>query len=323
MRRARLVFSLWVLSTAVGPAVACGSRTGLPFDVGEDVTTERDAATDVIGPQNDAHDAALDVARDALPPIDANRRDANRSDCPDADATLVYVLTQQNELFSFYPPTATFTLIGRVACPTSSTPWSMTVNRKGIAYAVFGDGRLFRISTANAACVATPYVAGQNGWTTFGMGYVADTNDPGETLYVSENTFNATSKGLGYIDTTTFTLHAVGVFTPPIPRSELTGTGDGRLFTFYPNDSPALSGSHLSEVDKTDGRLIASNALRVGQPASAFAFAFWGGDFWIFTSPSGPSQVTRYRPSDNTETPISTMPSTIVGAGVSTCAPQQ
>ena len=322
MRRVRLVVLAWVL--VAGAGAACGSRTGLPFDLGDDVGALDDAAADVGTPPHDAANDARDAGLDALPLIDAARRDANRSDCPDADATLVYVLTQQNELFSFYPPTATFKMIGRIACPSAgATPWSMTVNRKGIAFAVFGDGRLYRVSTATAACAATSYAPGQRGWTTFGMGYVADTNGTGETLYVAENTFNAPSKGLGYIDTTTFTLRGVGAFAPSIPRSELTGTGDGRLFTFYPDEAPAVSGSHLSEVDKSNARVIASNALRVGQPNSAFAFAFWGGDFWIFTSPSGPSQVTRFRPSDGSETPITTMPSTIVGAGVSTCAPQQ
>ena len=320
MRRAGLALSVWgFVVVAASTSGACGSRTGLPLDSAEDTGSLDDAAADAVFP---AHDAADDVALDSLPPIDATRRDANRNDCPDADATLVYVLTQQNELFSFYPPTATFKLIGRIACPAAgATPWSMTVNRKGIAFAVFSDGHLYRVSTATAACTPTPYVPGQQGWTTFGMGYVADTNDPGETLYVSENTFNAPSKGLGYIDTTSFTLHVVGAFNPSIPRSELTGTGDGRLFSFYPDDTQP--GSHLSEVDKTNARIIAANALRVGQPNSAFAFAFWGGDFWIFTSPGGPSQVTRFRPSDGTETPMTTMPSTIVGAGVSTCAPQQ
>ena len=43
--------------------------------------------------------------------------DVVRNDCPDAAATLVYVITTDNELFSFYPPDASFRLIGRIACP--------------------------------------------------------------------------------------------------------------------------------------------------------------------------------------------------------------
>jgi hypothetical protein len=55
---------------------------------------------------------------------------------------------------------------------------------------------------------------------------------------------------------------------------------------------------------------------------SAWAFAFWGGDFWLFTAPGVASRVDRYRPSDgSTVTMKSNVGFNIVGAGVSTCAP--
>ncbi|MGH7281076.1 MAG: hypothetical protein ACRELY_06100, partial [Polyangiaceae bacterium] len=53
-----------------------------------------------------------------------------------------------------------------------------------------------------------------------------------------------------------------------------------------------------------------------------WAFGFWGGDFYTFTG-GGPSTVTRFRPSDKSIVQVATYPSEIVGAGVSTCAPQQ
>jgi hypothetical protein len=69
--------------------------------------------------------------------------------------------------------------------------------------------------------------------------------------------------------------------------------------------------------------VISEHALPSVQIGDAWAFAFWGGDFWLFTSPTGPtSKVDRYRPSDGTTTTM--IPDTgikIVGAGVSTCAP--
>ena len=56
----------------------------------------------------------------------------------------------------------------------------------------------------------------------------------------------------------------------------------------------------------------------------AWAFAFWGGHFWLFTNPNmmGSSQVDRYDPSANTTTTeVNSVGFRIVGAGVSTCAP--
>jgi hypothetical protein len=58
----------------------------------------------------------------------------------------------------------------------------------------------------------------------------------------------------------------------------------------------------------------------------AWAFAYWGGDFYFFTSsnaePAGVSLISRYHPGDPPVAKLlTTFGGTIVGAGVSTCAP--
>ena len=61
------------------------------------------------------------------------------------------------------------------------------------------------------------------------------------------------------------------------------------------------------------------------QGPDAWAFAFWGGDFYFFTSVGGaPSTVGRFHPADGSFDPVyATLPSgAITGAGVSTCAPR-
>jgi len=67
------------------------------------------------------------------------------NNCPDAGATFVYVVTEEFELMSFYPPTGAFTAIGTLDCPVATngsgspfTPFSMAVDKSGIAYV--GDG---------------------------------------------------------------------------------------------------------------------------------------------------------------------------------------
>src|SRR5215467_127517 len=202
---------------AIALVAGCGSRTGLlvdeeaPIDAGQDVRRLPDSGAPDLG--------VPDIGPEGLPPIDASVNDVIKTACPDAEATLVYILTQQNELYSFYPPTADFTFIGPIACPTTTagaTPFSMAVDRKGIAFSVFTDGELFRISTATAACRSTTYMPQQLGWNQFGMGYAADTTDTGETLYVAEGSFTGPSKGLASIDTTSYTLSFIGSFNPPI-----------------------------------------------------------------------------------------------------------
>jgi len=76
-------------------------------------------------------------------------------------------------------------------------------------------------------------------------------------------------------------------------------------------------------IDKATAEILEETPLPVGGASSALAFAYWGGDFYIFTSPGGPTTVTRYRPSDGTVVEIATLNETVVGAGVSTCNPHQ
>ena len=298
-------------------AAACGSRTGLlaPEEIDG---APPDATHDVHA---DHEDASIDVVtEDAIPPIDVVFVDVPiPNDCPDAGSTLIYVLGSGNELYSFYPPTLTFKQIGTVSCTNASSPFSMAVDRQGIAYSVFSNGDLFQISTANAACKPTKYVPNQIGWSTFGMGYSTGA-DGGDQLFVIEVDFNQPSLGLGSIDTTSFTLSKVGSFQPALtPECELTGTGDGRLFALCLS---ASAGSTLAQIDPVTAKLIGADQLQTGGGQEALAFAFWGGDFWIFTSPGSSTNVTRYDPVAKTETVVTTLAAQIVGAGVSTCAPQ-
>jgi hypothetical protein len=327
-RFSRLLFALPVLW--VGLLYACGSRTGLLLPADEEAHPT-DASSDHVA----FHDATpgMDAGFDSFEPgfdapVDAvGFRDVPAIDlCPDAGDTLIYVLTEDNQLLSFYPPTLAFTPIGMLDCPdpTGATPFSMAVDRRGIAYSIFTDGNLFRVDTASAACLPTTFFP-QDGFSTFGMSFVANSGDAGETLFVAQDPYvggKPFSAGLGSIDVTSYNLSFVGPFTPPIPGPELTGTSDGRLFAFY---TPASAeGSHILEVDKTSGNTLVDYPLQVGDPSDAYAFGFWGGDFWVFTSPEGAgiTTVTKFDPATKTETTATTYGDVIVGAGVSTCAPQ-
>ena len=48
-----------------------------------------------------------------------------------------------------------------------------------------------------------------------------------------------------------------------------------------------------------------------------------GPQVYSFTAPGGTTQVHRFRPSDGSVTLVAQVSETIVGAGVSTCAPQR
>ncbi len=315
-----------ILSAAVlALGVACGSRTGLFSDE----LVEGGAPVPVPSSLPDAtRDAVADraVPEDALPPLDASViPDVVQNDCPDAAATLVYVITTDNELFSFYPPDASFRLIGRIACPAApgTTPFSMAVDRNGVAYVAFNDGNLFRVSTLTAACTSTAFIPNQQGFSTFGMGFATKDLGPAESLFVAADNQSGPPRGLGTIDIAGgFRLTSLGAFTPTIDRAELTGTGDGRLYGFYTKAN--REGSFIGEIDKANARVVGETQLRTVDQGSGWAFAYWGGDFYLFTAPDSPaSRVTRYRPSDNSTAIVANLGTLVVGAGVSTCAPNQ
>jgi hypothetical protein len=254
--------------------------------------------------------------------------DATTEDCSEA-AKLVYVISEDNNtLYSFAPDKLTFTMIGPLDCEPRGRVNSMAVARDSTAYVNYADGKIFRVNTQTRACTDTGFVPGQSGFSpNLSMGF--STNAPGskeETLFVSDNTGDDTQdpvgKGLAKIDLSSMTLTPLGVYTDAVAggRCELTGTGDARLFGFF-TTIPA----HLAEIDKMTG--ATPNAVELpGVDASTggYAFSFWGGDFWFYTAkePAPSSSVTHYVTATKTSTvALTNIGFTIVGAGVSTCAP--
>ncbi|HVY47567.1 MAG TPA: hypothetical protein VHB21_16875 [Minicystis sp.] len=292
------------LAAGAGSVVSCGARSELEAPGAEG------------GGGSGGHRAHHhDGGPDAPPP----------EDCVEAGVTYVYLVTETNSLLAFYPPSLSVSKIGAIDCPAKggATPFSMGVDRAGIAYVVFDDGELFRVSPADASCSPTPFVPGQHGFTTFGMGFSADMTDPGETLFVSQIDFagsGASSKGLATIDTSSFELSFIGPYSADVGAMELTGTGDGRLFGYALK--PNGAGGAVLELDKQTAAILSRVPLPVGDSSSALAFAFWGGDFYIFTTnQGGGTDVTRYRPADGAIDVVATIGEVVVGAGVSTCAP--
>ena len=271
-----------------------------------DAETQFDAplSSDVTGPLLDAHPGG----------------DGSTAGSCSKASTLIYVLGKTHELYSFDPATLQLGKVGMLNCPQnggSATPFSMAVDRKGIAWVLYNDGHLYHVDTATAACTATSFTPGQSGFTKFGMGFVSDTpGSEAEKLYV------ANEDRIGVIDTGTFALTPAGGTFGFSAMVELTGTGDARLFGLFYGFPP-----YISEINKANSQLLGEMPLDTVDIGTGFAYAFWGGDFWVFTAPNGvTSQIDRYQPSAGTTTTtvvVQDVGFKIVGAGVSTCAPVQ
>jgi hypothetical protein len=298
----------WLLFLgATGVVAACGSRTGLLLPTG------------------------VSAGPDALPPIDVMVPPDAPSPCTDGGSTLVYLITSQNVLLSFYPPQGAFTQVGVINCPVTvsgDAPFSMAVSHEGVAYVAFQSGSVFEVSTLDANCRATSRVPSGTFANQYGMGFSGDPAvDGGETLYLAGSPSGlGTPIVLGSMSTSTFETTTVGEVVPNIYESELTGTASGQLFGFYAIN-PDAAAAAIGEIDRTTGQLVAKDDLPSVNILGGWAFAFWGGDFYTFTAPGGPDTETlvqRFRPSDGSIVTVATTPGlTVVGAGVSTCAPQR
>ena len=294
--------------------VACGARTGLLIPEADEGGSTLDGGPDA--PRDHATDPVTD-------PIEEDVADVIEEGLPqcDPEALYVYLITEQSVFYRYDPAHNEFLDVGFLSCPAGvgATPFSMGVDRKGRAYVVYNDGELFLVDVTTLECDALDFEIGQQGFVKFGMGFAIDDDMMGESLYVAEISFTEPSLGLGKIDTQTLELGFIGQFSESFGNAmEMTSSDDGQLYAYQLDG--AGSGGHILRIDKATAEILEQTPIPVGSSASALAFAYWNGDFYIFTSPGGPTTVARYSPSSGTLDPnLTSLPETVVGAGVSTC----
>jgi len=276
--------------------VACGARTGLGVPEVEDAGVDARPDADV------GHDVEIGIDVEPAPPP-----------C-DPSLTLIYAVTSDDELLSFDPRTSAFTLMGTLECGAKIAR-SMAVDRLGHAYVAFRSGNMQRVSLRTLTCTPTAVPADTNAW---GMSFAHDPKLDIDKLYVARSPFDAPDHLLE-LDLTTFELREIGEFAPPIVEAELTGTGDGRLYGFH--KSLGSEDTSISLLDRETARVVSTTPLTGVHHGRGWAFAFFGGDFYLFTAPVAGAVVTRFRPADGSLVEVATWPSPITGVGVSTCAP--
>jgi hypothetical protein len=297
-------------------AAACGARSELD---------QLPPAGEVVEPSVDAgRDAEVDAPVDAPEDAPEDARPDAPPECDDPATTWIYLISSERELVAYKPELNQFKNIGTLNCPgTTSGPFSMAVDFDGIAYVLYQNGRIYKVSTLDASCESTPFLPGPfAGSALFGMGFERDPDGINETLYVAEIDFNSgmNSQGLGRIDHFNWDFEFIGPFSQnPGNAIELTPTGDGPLWGYF-LDVPGPGGT-LVEIDTNTGDIVQAFSASAGSPNSALAVAWWGGAFYVFTSGGSGTTVTRVDPFMNTEAVVTTTGLTIVGAGVSTCAP--
>lgn len=157
------------------------------------------------------------------------------------------------------------------------------------------------------------------------MGFVSDAEgSEKETLFVAGGSYsNQNVANLASIDASTLKLSKIaGLSLSGQSSPELSGTGKGELYGYYPGGSP-----FIGQIDKASAGVLRRWTLSsMGSSPSAWAFAHWGGRFYMFITAnvgvSTRSMVYEFDPATGKAVEIKTSASyRIVGAGVSTCAP--
>jgi hypothetical protein len=232
----------------------------------------------------------------------------------------IYTVDEAGMFSRFDPATLTFTDIGRLACPTSSTPFSMAVDQNAVAWVAYFDGHLFKVDTSTGKCEATSFQVGQSNLVNFGMGFVFDPSTGVDTLYIAGGPAYSSNSKQSTLATVSFpALVATPIGTATAGWPELSGTGDGTLWGFFPGYHSPTDLSTLVRIDPATGATLESYTYKDMPTLGNWAMKFWGGSFWIFL---GNAIYRVDRTSLATfHTVIANSSHAVVGAGVSTCAP--
>ncbi len=252
--------------------------------------------------------------------------------CSD-ESRFVYVIDSDNTLYRFDPqvqaPSA-FQPIAPMGCHAGEGPNSMAIGRDGFAYVLYGTqdpysingydcAGVFKVDIKTAACAGpSTFQCGSAGFEKFGMGFSTDSaGGTTDALYLS----NSLSPQLGRVDLISGQVTALGSLPG---AAEFTGNAKGELWGFFPDQSPPK----VLQIDKTNGHTITSFSLSalpdLGFGGYAYAFAFWGGSFYIFYDVEDVDTSTNVWKLDVDGSVTKYIANTglrIVGAGVSTCAP--
>ncbi|MCA9713730.1 MAG: hypothetical protein KC468_03435, partial [Myxococcales bacterium] len=267
-----------------------GSESTSPGSSGESTTQATGGASEDSSANSSSGGFKFDVGEETSGGSTTGPDDSMCPCAPNSD--LIYVLSDDKQLWTYNPENNLFVLVGALGCPTPNTTFSMGVGRNGYAWvqdtALVGlssMGDLYRMNVSNPSdCTDPGYTPGANGWNHFGMAFVSASDiNPCDSLYGAhwDGGLSGFGEGpgvgkLGVFDEGALQVNTIGPNN--YNGAELTGTGDGRLYAFG-----GVPDAKLIQFDKQTADEIESISFAGFPLTQAFAFAFWGGDFYFFT----------------------------------------
>jgi hypothetical protein len=272
-------------------------------------------------------------SEDGGPKLDVGNDDPP-SGCASAAEQYIFLLESPSGALHRYDAEAnTVAPLGTPMCPGADAPMALTIDRAGTLWALMVDAegmrRIYTIAADTLDCMETGFVDPWPDYTVAGgLAFVADA--PGssdESIYISlivGGLDPATPLTLGKIDEGTMDLAIEGdlpiVGNGYYQIADLVGTGDARLFGFFPGDQAVIT-----EIDEQAVDVAIEQPLDFGV-GSPWAFTQWEGRLWLFSpaETSGSSEVRAYDlAAQQVEVIEPDLGVLVVGAAVSTCAPYE
>lgn len=319
LRTRRIRTGTWYrLVSCCALASACGQDLAPSIvDVAKqasDASTGEDGATE-SGAASKDEEGDVEVEQDQDP----------ASDCAES-AKRVYVFDDDGVVAEFDPKTGKFRDLGTPSCVSSN--YSMAVDREGYAWLEDDMSTLYRAKLeALTDCQQLDFEPSHDGFHKFGMAFGRSSEGTGEILYVVAPVPRSQLQ-IGAISPEKLDKRVVGTISESSSMSELSGTGDGELWkltSMFPSVGDSKRGLRLTQIDPRDAGVLRS--LLVDEDVGALtsmAVAFWGGSFYAFVGKVGASASSIYkidRATGKVDLWIEDASRSIVGAGVSTCAP--
>jgi hypothetical protein len=235
--------------------------------------------------------------------------------CTTETKNYAYLMDRNNTLYQFNPTTYSLTTIGPITCSTSSSLYSIALQRNGILWAGFADGTLFRYNIKSQLCTSTTFVANQSNFQQFTMTFLKSTTDTSETLYLSQQ--NGTNNSLATVNINTFVLSVVGNYSALNASAAIAGTNTGLLYGVF-----ATTNYTIAQIQPSNAQILTEYPLNISSTNVSnpnYAFTIANGVFFFFEGINNGTNLHIFSPSTNSTTLVSTIAQNIYGATSSSC----
>ena len=237
-----------------------------------------------------------------------------KTDCIQKTEDYIYLVDEVEVLYKFSPSTLQVTEVATINCSETSHLSSISLQRNGLLWVLFGDGDLYTFNLTDQTCINTGFVRNQTDISDFTMTFVKNVGDNNETLFISKS--NDGGGVLAKIDTNTLTVSKIGNYSDGGGIASLGGSNDGKLFSFFYDNSLIFK-----EIDYSNAQILSEYQLE--QPFQGnsynYEFASYGKKFIYFHTSENSSYIRLFDTTTNTSTLLTTVPFRFYDAATSTC----